>query len=171
MKITTARFGEITVEPEQIITFSQGILGFEGFHQYILIEQENSLFSFLQCVDQPDLSFVVVMPELLRADYQVDLDPQSVEEMSFESAEDGRVLAIVTVPDNVAEMTANLQAPIVINIKQRVAMQIVLTDSKYHTRHNVLAEYQKATFELHKATQSQEQEQEPQAQDGAKNLA
>lgn len=154
MKLNTARFGEISVDPEHIIEFPHGILGFEEYHKFVILEQENSFFQFLQCVDQPELSFVVIMPELICADYQVDLEPSYVDELNFETAEDGKILAIVTVPENVAEMTANLQAPIVVNMKQRLARQIVLMDGKYHTRHNVLAEYQKTTYELHKAKEA-----------------
>ena len=146
VKIETTRFGSIEIDPEQIIEFPDGILGFEEYHRYVVVEPPGHIFSFLQSVDEPWLSFVVIMPELLRSDYYVDLEPQLVKELGFEDPKDGKVFAIVTIPEDTAEMTANLQAPIVINLKTKLAKQIVLTDGAYKIRHNVLAELQRNGF-------------------------
>lgn len=151
MKLNTDRFGTIEIDEEQIVDFSQGILGFEEYHQYVVIDQPDSIFSFLQSIDQPWLCFIVMMPELLRADYRVALEEQYVKELKFEDAEDGQVFVIVTVPEEITNMTANLQAPIVINHKQRLAKQIVLMDGKYNTRHNVWAELQHNAYEQQKS--------------------
>lgn len=39
MKIETTRFGTLEVDPEQIIDFPEGILGFEDYHQFVIAEQ------------------------------------------------------------------------------------------------------------------------------------
>lgn len=146
VKIETTRFGPIEINPEDIIEFPDGILGFEQYHRYAVIEPPELIFGFLQCVDEPWLSFVVIMPELLRSDYSVDLEPKLVKELGFEDPKDGKVFAIVTVPEDITEMTANLQAPIVINLKTRLGKQVILTDGVYKIRHNVLAELQRNAF-------------------------
>jgi flagellar assembly factor FliW len=46
--------------------------------------------------------------------------------------------AIVTVPENYFEMTANLVAPLVINLDAGLARQFVLTSMEYDTRHYLL---------------------------------
>lgn len=153
MVINTKRFGEITVDTHKIITFPYGILGFEEYKRYILIHEENSIFSFLQCLDQPELAFVVIMPELIKPDYQVYLESQYVKELKLEDASDGAVYGIVTIPENLADMTINLQAPLVINTKTLLGKQIVLMDETYSTRHNVIAELQKANFERRRQNQ------------------
>jgi len=151
MRIETTRFGTIEVNPEEIITFPEGLLGFEEYHHYVILHQPEGIFSFMQSVDEPWLCFVVIMPEFLRADYSVTLEPEQVQELELESAEDSQVFAIVTIPEDITEMTANLQAPLVINCKRRLAKQIVLMDGMYKIRHNVLAEMQRNAFLAAKA--------------------
>lgn len=142
------KIGTLQVNEEDIIQFPTGILGFSDIHRYILVEQEESFFSFLQAVDEPALTFVVMMPELVCCQYSVKLNDEEIELLQFDSPEDGKVYAIVTVPENVAEMTVNLQAPVVINAKQKLGAQIVITEGDYHTKHNVLAEMQKNAYFL-----------------------
>lgn len=144
------KFGPITVTEDEIIFFPRGILGFADYRRYVLVEQKDSVFSFLQSVDEPDLSFVVIMPELVRADYAVDLSDEEVELLQISAPEDGKVYGIVTIPENVADMTVNLQAPVVINTKERLGAQLIIQGDKYHTRHNVLAEMHKNAYLLQK---------------------
>lgn len=144
------KIGTLEIKESDIIQFPRGILGFTEIRRYVLIEQEDSFFSFLQAVDEPALTFVVMMPELVCCEYSVKLNDEEIELLKFESPEDGKVYAIVTVPENVAEMTVNLQAPIVLNTKGRTGAQIVLAEGNYHTKHNVLAEMQKNAYFLEK---------------------
>jgi len=144
------RHGLIEVNEDEIIRFPRGILGFADYRQYVILEQENSVFSFLQSVEEPDLSFVIIMPELVRSDYAVELSEEDIDLLRMNSPEDGRVYGIVTIPENVAEMTVNLQAPVVINTKELLGVQLIIQGDKYHTRHNVIAEMQKNAFLLQK---------------------
>lgn len=144
------KIGTMHVKKEDIISFPKGILGFDEYHEYVVIKQEESVFSFLQSVEEPDLSFVIIMPELVRSDYSVQLQKEDIELLQIASPDDGRVYAIVTIPENVADMTVNLQAPVVINSKRRIGMQIIVSGDTYHTKHNVIAEMQKNAFLLQK---------------------
>jgi flagellar assembly factor FliW len=140
------KFGTITVDEEQIIHFPRGVLGFADYHRYVLVEREDSIFSFLQSVDEPGLTFVVIMPELVRADYEVELSNEEIELLQISSPEDGKVYGIVTIPENVAEMTVNLQAPVVINTKERLGAQLIIAGDTFHTKHNVIAEMHKNAY-------------------------
>jgi len=73
----------------------------------VIVEQEEGFFSFLQSVDEPGLAFVIMIPELVNLDYSVKLAPEEIELLQLKTPDDGRVYGIVTVPDNVAEMTVN----------------------------------------------------------------
>ncbi|HHW71868.1 MAG TPA: flagellar assembly protein FliW [Firmicutes bacterium] len=154
------RFGTIAVEEDQIINFPRGILGFGDYHRYVLVERENSSFCLLQSVDEPGLSFVVIMPELVRADYEVELSDEEIELLQIGSPEDGRVFGIVTIPENVAEMTVNLQAPVVINTKDKLGAQLIISGDKYHTKHNVLAEMHKNAYLLQQKSKEQQSAEE-----------
>ncbi len=146
------------MDEEKIIHFPVGILGFSEYHRYVIVEQEGSVFSFLQSVDEPDLSFVVIMPELVCCDYSVQLNDEDIDLLKVESPEDGKLYGIVTIPENVAEMTVNLQAPVVINTKELVGAQLIIQGDTYHTKHNVLAEMHKNAYLLQKQREMQEGE-------------
>ncbi len=156
------KIGALQIKEEDIINFPVGLLGFGDLHQYIIVKKEDSLFSFLQSVDEPDLTFVLIMPELVVGDYSVKLNTEEIELLQIKSPQDGGIYAIVTVPENVAAMTVNLQAPIVINTKERFGAQIVIPDGPYHTRHNLLAEMQKNEFLRRKGLETGEKQSEVQ---------
>ncbi len=156
MRVQTERFGEIVVDQNEIISFPQGLLGFDDYTKFVIIEQPDSYFLFLQSTEEQSLAFVLVKPELIRSDYQVSLEGNSVKELEFHSADEGKVFAIVTIPENITDMTANLQAPLVINTRNNLAKQVVLMEGNYHTRHNVLAEFQRTAFEGQKQAKSKQ---------------
>ncbi len=144
MEVQTHRFGVLTVKRDEIITFPHGFLGFPDYKQYVLIEPTDSVFWFLQSVDDPDLAFVLIPPEILRPDYEASVDKAQVADIKLAAPENSLVFSIVTVPQNTAAMTANLQAPLVINKECGLAKQLVLMDGRYQVRHNVLEEIKAA---------------------------
>ncbi len=134
MEIQTSRFGTINVEEDKIITFVQEILGFPKAKRFVLLpHRENSPFYWLQCLDQPDLAFVVISPAVFVSNYTFDLPDNIQKELELERAEDVVVLVIVTIErkEGASKVTANLLGPIVINEKRRLACQVVLNPNKY----------------------------------------
>ena len=146
MRITSPRFGDIEVREDDIICFPLGILGFEHVKHYLLLEHSpGSVFHILQGVDDPAVAFVLIDPRTFRPDYKVDIDREQVAVLELEDEADAVVMAIVTVPEgNPAGMTANLQAPVVFNVKKRLGCQVVLPDGPWGIRHSILAELQAA---------------------------
>lgn len=146
MRLNTPRFGEVDVKEEDIIVFPAGILGFEHVQRYVWLEHsDDGVFHILQGVDDPAVAFVLIDPRTFRPDYQVAVAPEAVADLELEDGEETAVLAIVTVPaGDPSGMTANLQAPIVINVNKRLGCQVVLPDGPYGLRHPILAEMQAA---------------------------
>ena len=136
MRVMTRRFGELEVADNDIITFPRGILGFEEVRQYILLEGSGP-FGFLQAIEEPDLTFVVVDPRTIVPEYKIEVPRQGVEEIGIEDANEAVVLTIVTIPAEPRKMTINLQAPLLINSSNRLAKQVVLTDHGYDLRYPV----------------------------------
>ncbi len=61
MIIETSRFGKLEVDPDRLITFGDGILGFPDFHRYAMVQTgADSGFYWLQCVEAADLAFGLV---------------------------------------------------------------------------------------------------------------
>lgn len=138
MEVHTARFGTLEVSEDEIIRFPQGILGFEGIERYVLVpHKEGSPFAFLQAMDDPNLTFIVTDPTGFWPTYQVEVFPDDVEAIELEETDEVALFAIVNVPGDVSQMTANLLAPLVVNTRNRLAKQVVQRDSVYTVRHKV----------------------------------
>lgn len=146
MRLSTPRFGELEVKEEDIIVFPSGILGFDDVRRYVLLEHsEDSVFHILQGVDDPAVAFVLIDPRTFRPDYKAEINREQVAELELDDEDDAVVLAIVTVPEgNPSGMTANLQAPVVLNARKRLGCQVVMADGPYGIRHPILAELQAA---------------------------
>lgn len=144
MKVTSTRFGQIEVGPEEVVRFNHGILGFEERREYILIRQDpESPFCFLQSVDDPDLAFVVTDPLWLRPDYKVWVRDEDLAKIEATDGDAVAIYAIVTVPKDPQEMTVNLMAPLLINSRTRLGLQHVQVDSPYQVRHRVKDELER----------------------------
>jgi flagellar assembly factor FliW len=145
LKLDTSYFGEIKIDEEAILEFSEGILAFENLRKFVIIDsQEEELpFKWLQSVDEGDISFIMIDPFLFKPDYEVELSDQVIEKLEIESEEDVAIYTLLVIPENVNEMTANLAGPIVINFKKKLGKQVVLEDKRYHTKHRVIADTRK----------------------------
>jgi flagellar assembly factor FliW len=131
----TERFGDFEVPADRVLQFPEGLIGFRDARRFVLLEptRPGSPFRCLVSLDVPELSFVVCDPTALWPGYAADLPlPASG------AAEDQAALAIVTVPQNATEMTANLMAPLVLDSRTRTGRQMVLDSGRYSTRHHLL---------------------------------
>ncbi len=144
MEIETLRFGKIAVQEDKVITFPRGILGFAKNKQYLLFpHSEDSPFFWLQSVENGDLAFVVMNPQLVKADYSIDVDENVMNELDAKQEADLEVVCIVTIPRNDPKrMTINLLGPIIINAKSRSAMQVICDKQSYSHRHPVVSAQQ-----------------------------
>lgn len=138
IKIKTRNFGEIEVEEKQKIIFPEGILGFEQYKEYYLIIKEDSPFLWLQSAEKESLAFVLINPYLFVPDYNLNIPQRDWDVIASGPNEDFLTFAIVTIPSNPEEMTANLQGPIVINPKNHTAVQAISLDEQYTIRHPIL---------------------------------
>lgn len=136
MKLQTKYHGEVDINSKEILKFNNGLPGFPTEKEFILLPlHENPIFSILQSLHTPEVAFVLTSPFEFFADYEIILDEQTVEQLEIENEEDVSILIILTVHDPFNETTANLQAPIVTNIKNHQSKQIIITDSKFKTKH------------------------------------
>lgn len=139
MKLSTKHFGDIEVDEESIIFFSEGIPAFEDVKKYVIIENPNPElpFNWLQGVDEPNLTFVIVNPYLFITDYEFDIPQATIDALAIENQEDIFICCIVTVPKNMSETTMNLKAPIIINTRQKKGRQIVMETDEYEVKHKM----------------------------------
>lgn len=145
MIISTSRFGQLEVDPERLITFGDGILGFPQQREYGLIQTgEGSGFYWLQSVDTRDLAFVVCDPRLFVADYRVPVKVEELDAIGLKEPDNAQVFVIVNKVKDL--LTGNFQGPLVVNVASRQARQLVLSDKRYSTRHPLMRIPQPATL-------------------------
>lgn len=145
MILKTKHFGNVEINEEDIITFEKGIPGFESSKKFVILHkvEEDNPFKWLQSVDDGKVAFVVINPQVFKHNYEVKVDRTISDELEIEVIEDVIVFSIVTIPEEVSKMTANLKAPVLINAKKNKGMQLILDDERYDFRHLILDEFKK----------------------------
>lgn len=132
MKIITKYHGIREYENEDIITFKNGLPGFEDLKNFIIFPvEENEVFSILHSIEDEKIGFVVISPFYVRKDYEINLSDDCINELKIKSHEDVMLLNTVTLNSDVNNITTNLKAPIIINIKAKLGEQIILENDDY----------------------------------------
>lgn len=144
MLIHTTRFGNVEINEKDIIKFPEGLLGFNDLRSFVLLDDPtDDIFAWLQSCDLAEVAFPVLEPDLFRSSYKANLGKRDLEALGMENMNRARTYCIVTIPDDPTQMTANLKAPVIINIPGRTARQCVLQDNDLAIRHNIFADLQK----------------------------
>lgn len=136
MKINTEIFGEIEIDEKDIVTFPEGLLGFEEERKFIIINtEEGAQFSWLQSIQTPELSFVIMDPFFAFPDYDIIIPKKVQEKLEIKDEKDVLIYSMVVIPENMEKMTTNLLGPIIINVNRKLGKQVILDDNRYTTKH------------------------------------
>ncbi len=144
MHIDSRVFGEIDIDDDKIIRFEDGVIGFEEYHNYALIYDEekkkgaNGGIMWLQCMDEPELAFPVADPLHIYPGYNPVVEDEWLASIGeFNDVEDIFLLSILTVPSDITKVTANLKAPVIINMITRKACQTIVNNEEYEIKYNI----------------------------------
>lgn len=141
--IQTTRFGQVQFQNEDLLTFPEGVLGFADLKKFVLLDDPNDdIFAWLQSCDEPGVAFPVLEPELFSETYKITLSKSDLEALKISSAQNARLFCIITIPNDPTQMTANMKAPIVINVAGKIARQCVLQDNHLAIREPIFAKLQ-----------------------------
>jgi len=141
VKVKTTRFGELEVNPTDLITFTDGLFGFENLKKYFVVDPgDSTLILWLQSTEDEKIAFPVIEPKIFKPDYIAKLLPADLNGLELETLQSAKLYSVLTIPANVTEMSANLKAPIVINSAKKIGKQIVLQDSKLSVKHEMYKE-------------------------------
>jgi len=132
-KIVT-RFGEVEYDPESLLYFPAGLIGFPNLLKFIVMpnKKEGPLF-WIQSVDDPTVAFVLTDPTNFFLDYGVVPDPVERQTLQIEEDDPCFVLSVVTVPAD-QNISINLAAPILYSPKSNKAVQVILENTEYTTK-------------------------------------
>ncbi len=143
MTIETSRFGRIELSAEDYLTFPEGLLGFADLRRFVLLDDpSDEIFAWLQSCEAPAIAFPVLEPELFATNYRLHLTKSDLDALKLASIEQARSFSIVTIPEDPTLMTANMKAPIVVNMKARIARQCVLQDNQLAIREPIFTKLQ-----------------------------
>ena len=113
-------------------SFTQPIIGFQEYRRFVhLPGPEDSVVSWLQSTESPDLAFLLMDPRHVVMDYQVSLSQHDLAELAASSLEEVSVFTLLVVPEDPSKVRTNLKAPILLNFKHRLGKQTVLEKSDY----------------------------------------
>jgi len=128
MQINT-RFGVQEIDADSIISFPDGLPGFESLKKFSLLHEEGAqTLLYLQSLDDADVQLPLVDPDHFQVNYQINLSDEELQKLQLESPEDATILVTVSKTDNTedAGLHANFMGPIVLNTKARTGMQKAL---------------------------------------------
>ena len=133
--IELPRFGTCTYLDSEVLTFPWGLPGFGTLRRFLALSLEGQeKFVWLQSLEDLSVALPTSDPWLIFPDYNPQLPPYAISSLDIQRAEDFVTLGVVVVTTGAAEMTMNLLAPIVVNLRSRVGRQITLETGGYSVR-------------------------------------
>ena len=143
MMYKTARFGDLEVDQDQILVFSQGLPGFPDLTKFFIVPvPERECFCWLQSAERAEVGFLLANPFAFYKDYEFNLSETELELLEIEELKDVVVYVIVRIPADGAakDITVNLLAPVVINGRQSLGCQPILEGTTYSIREPLFAD-------------------------------
>jgi flagellar assembly factor FliW len=133
--IVDTRFGPLPGDPRQVVLMLDPLPGFEACRRYVLVSSaELDPFTCLQGLDEPRPSFLVIDPRVVDPGFRAEL-PTGERRRLDASAEDSLLwLALVRVEEG-RPPSVNLRAPVVVNARRMVGMQLITQDTTYAIEH------------------------------------
>ena len=142
VEVNTNAFGKIAIEDDKIIRFEHGILGFPDLKDFTLIfnidKGVESSIKWLQSLDEPNFAMPVMNPNLVMDDYVPMFDRDLLKPLGGNlEPENLMMLVTVTVPKDITQTTVNLRAPIIVNVEERKAVQLISDDDTYGIKYAI----------------------------------
>jgi flagellar assembly factor FliW len=143
--INTKSLGLVSYEASSLIEFPEGLPGFEARRGFVAVQAEESApLVFLQSVEEAGLCFITMPVLAIDAQYRLAMDSEDLARLGLPGDRQPRIgeevlcLAVLSVRET--GPTANLLAPLVVNISNRTAVQAVMGGSSYALQHVLLQE-------------------------------
>lgn len=136
----TTNFGTISFAPESVFEFPHGLPGFEDRRRFLPVQNPRTApILFLQSLEEPRLCFTTLPIWVLDPQYRLHIMEQDLEALEFPADYQPRIgeevlcLAVVSIRETAT--TANLLAPVVVNLRNYKAVQAVSPESGYSHQH------------------------------------
>lgn len=134
-EIELPRFGTCAYRDEEVLQFAWGLPGFTYLRRFLALSlagQER--FVWLQSLDDPSIALPMTNPYDIFPEYDPKFPISALESLGIERADDFVVMCVCIVTKDAVEMSCNLLAPVVINLRERAGRQITLEGSSYSVK-------------------------------------
>ncbi|MCS6893538.1 MAG: flagellar assembly protein FliW [Deltaproteobacteria bacterium] len=138
--VRTERFGTLEIESSKIIQIPSGLVGYGKPQIFVLLEYV-APFHWLQSVDDPSLAFVVLDGLEICKKFEL-VPPFGDPDTDLREDDEYAVILIVTLAEKISKSTANLLAPIFVNMRNRRGVQVVYDDDPSRVRYPIFELYE-----------------------------
>jgi len=139
--LKSTRFGDMEIAEESIIEIPNGLIGFPECKRFVMLDHTPP-FSWLHAVEDKDLAFVVVDGSFILEKFKLKI-PYGDSLIDLKEGDDFAILTLVTVRGGLVGTTANIKAPIFVNIRNRRGTQIIFDNPDLTTRYSLMTEDEK----------------------------
>lgn len=132
-------YSKLEAQGDNVFVFPQGIPGFEHLKEFVFrCEPKLRPFFFMRSVEEPDMGFVCLGPEIVGADCASRVSLSDRGYLGLNSMDDAVVVCIVLIESELEKTTVNLSAPIILNVRNRDSKQVICEGTGLSIQHRVL---------------------------------
>lgn len=155
MLVQTRFFGEVEIDEEKILTFDNGIIGFEDMKRWTIIydaeKGSEGTISWFQSLDFAGLALPIISPCSVTAKYEPVVEDEFLVPLGEFKDESLLTFLTITIPcEDPSKTTANFRAPLFINPDNRKGVQIIVNNEDYPIKFSIYDSVQKMKVEQNK---------------------
>lgn len=142
--VQTRFFGDLEYQSESLFRFPSGLPGFEDHCNFVFLKKPGlEPMMFLQSLHSRSLCFILLPIRAIDENYTLELTPEELVELGLVVervpviGEDILCAAMICSGEGNVH-TANLMAPIVVNMHNQVGIQVIHPETRYSHRHPLL---------------------------------
>ena len=114
LTIDSTRFGTIEVDPDSVVEFPHGLIGFESRRFALVAREPDAEFLWLHSLEDAALAIPVTDPRRFFSGFELELADEERERLGLPELPATEIYVTVRASDQLESFTANLRAPIVI---------------------------------------------------------
>lgn len=140
MLIKTKDFDYVEISEEDVMTFPQGLYGYESVTKFVLLKNpENEWMTHLQSIEDANPRLILLDPYMFVNEYNPALPEGTLDLLKTTDKEDICFFVVAVLPENMKNATINLKSPVAVNFKMKIGAQVILENKDYSTRTRLFA--------------------------------
>lgn len=128
------RFGSYLADGGAVVTIADGLPGFERCRQFVIVTGPTlAPFNCLQGLDDLRPSFLTLDPRSVVDGFCTELPATERERLEARQSDSLLWMALVRLDGD--RILVNLRAPVIVNPRRMIGLQLIVPDSPYSTEH------------------------------------